>query len=154
MFSISKLSIYVTDYMIANKIKNKEEVAKRIGIAKSSLNKIIAGDMNPTVDMLYKICIGLNITPNDCFDNKDWIQSNSDSKSGTMLNSPHANYITQSAPEASDIISLQKNIITLQEEKSKMQEEKLQLHERYFDLKIEYETLKNKYVSDTNANAG
>lgn len=53
--------------LLKNSKYTRDEISKRLFISKSSLNKYAEGKVDPSFEMLLKICEILECTPNDIF---------------------------------------------------------------------------------------
>ena len=71
MFSAEPLAIEFAKMKHNTDISNKE-FADKCNLDYSRFSKIIRGKISPSMSELERICIGLNCTPNDIIELKEW----------------------------------------------------------------------------------
>lgn len=71
MIAIFDVGKRINKLLASHKIKSLTALAKKAGIAQSSLTYIVSGENSPTIDTIYKICSALGITLPEFFGVED-----------------------------------------------------------------------------------
>jgi transcriptional regulator with XRE-family HTH domain len=97
-----------------NKGFSQEKMANRLHISQSAYSRIENGKSNNWVHLIEKLCIELQVKPENLFTSEGLVQNNSDNASAALNHTQHDTHIT--------INQLSDKVIELYEDKIKMLE--------------------------------
>lgn len=151
MYIASRLHKKVIEYQRINKVRNRKEIAEKVGITILAFDNIINGKTaDPKVSTLENICLVLGITLNDLFDNPGWGTISTEIQ---MVAQPQEVYKVPVKDQPA-IVKLQNEIITLQKDRITHMETEITLKTELFEVKLENERLKNEYAQNPTARVG
>ena len=93
---------------------SQEEMADRLHISQSAYSRIETGESNNWVHLIDKLCLELQVKPEELFESEGLVQNNSDNASAVQNHTQHDTHIT--------INQLSDKVIELYEDKIKMLE--------------------------------